>query len=214
MVPIYAFASWMSLHFFHISIYFDTVRNVYEAFVIYNFLSLCFEYLGGESAIVAALKGRSNRPSCYTCTCCVREFQYNLAFLRFCKRGTLQFCVTKLIVAVLIIILVAKGVYDDGVGGVVAERMFFLSRLTHSLSLSLSCPAGSAARPRLPVHVDHIQHLHHHSPDCPASLLCSHPRPPGVSGKRGWEGDEPCCVIVGSLPPHPSSLPQSTPAGH
>lgn len=30
MVPIYAFASWMSLRFVHLSIYFDTVRNIYE----------------------------------------------------------------------------------------------------------------------------------------------------------------------------------------
>jgi hypothetical protein len=30
MAPIYAFASWMSLKFVHLAIYFDTVRNVYE----------------------------------------------------------------------------------------------------------------------------------------------------------------------------------------
>ena len=30
MVPIYALASWLSLRFFHLSIYFDTVRDVYE----------------------------------------------------------------------------------------------------------------------------------------------------------------------------------------
>lgn len=45
------------------------------AFVIYSFLSLCFEYLGGEQSIINALKGRSNRPSCYTCTCCLPRFE-------------------------------------------------------------------------------------------------------------------------------------------
>lgn len=30
MVPIYAIASWLGLKFFHLSIYFDTVRDVYE----------------------------------------------------------------------------------------------------------------------------------------------------------------------------------------
>ncbi len=27
-------------------VYFNAVRDCYEAFVIYNFLSLCYEYLG------------------------------------------------------------------------------------------------------------------------------------------------------------------------
>jgi len=31
------------------------VVTVCPAFVIYNFLSLCYEYLGGESAIMAEL---------------------------------------------------------------------------------------------------------------------------------------------------------------
>ncbi|EDQ85547.1 uncharacterized protein MONBRDRAFT_11867 [Monosiga brevicollis MX1] len=55
MVPVYAFASWLSLKFYDDSVYFDTVRNCYESFVIYSFLSLCFAYLGGESALVHAL---------------------------------------------------------------------------------------------------------------------------------------------------------------
>uniref|UniRef100_A0A671KSH2 Transmembrane protein 184bb n=1 Tax=Sinocyclocheilus anshuiensis TaxID=1608454 RepID=A0A671KSH2_9TELE len=57
IVPIYAFDSWLSLLFFtNEDIYFNTVRDCYEAFVIYNFLSLCYEYLGGESAIMATLQ--------------------------------------------------------------------------------------------------------------------------------------------------------------
>lgn len=31
---------------------------VFAAFVIYNFLSLCYEYLGGESAIMAEIRGK------------------------------------------------------------------------------------------------------------------------------------------------------------
>ena len=78
MVPIYALSSWLSLKFHNHAIYFDTIRNVYEgikfvtsisfyvagflyflhqAFVIYNFLALCYEYLGGEASIMNALLG-------------------------------------------------------------------------------------------------------------------------------------------------------------
>ena len=37
----------------------------HTALVIYYFLALCFEYLGGESAILAALRDRENVPSWY-----------------------------------------------------------------------------------------------------------------------------------------------------
>eukprot|EP00039_Didymoeca_costata_P029650 m.25674 g.25674 ORF g.25674 m.25674 type:complete len:397 (+) comp7730_c0_seq1:304-1494(+) len=114
MAPIYSFCSWMSLKFFQISIYFDAVRNVYEALVIYYFLALCFEYLGGESAILAALKDRENKPMWLTCTCCLPPFPYGVQFLRWCKQGCLQFCVIKPLMALVTIITAALGAYDDG----------------------------------------------------------------------------------------------------
>lgn len=62
MVPIYSFFSWLSLGYYdntHMILYLDCLRNVYEAFVIYVFVTLCFEYLGGESAILAKCNGSS-----------------------------------------------------------------------------------------------------------------------------------------------------------
>ncbi|ELK29002.1 Transmembrane protein 184A [Myotis davidii] len=61
VVPVYSFDSWLSLlllgsqqHY----VYLDSLRDCYEAFVIYSFLSLCFQYLGGESAIMAEIRGK------------------------------------------------------------------------------------------------------------------------------------------------------------
>ena len=71
IVPIYSMCSWLrwlfdwrpfpklfdfSLFWFGTSddyyVYFNAVRDCYEAFVIYSFLSLCYDgYLGGESNI-------------------------------------------------------------------------------------------------------------------------------------------------------------------
>ncbi|KAK0150274.1 Transmembrane protein 184B [Merluccius polli] len=68
IVPIYAFDSWLSLLFFtndQYYVYFDTIRDCYEAFVIYNFLSLCYEYLGGESAIMAEIRGKPIDLGCF-----------------------------------------------------------------------------------------------------------------------------------------------------
>ena len=39
MVPIYAVNSWLALRFVNASIYLDTVRECYEAYVLYNFFA-------------------------------------------------------------------------------------------------------------------------------------------------------------------------------
>eukprot|EP00048_Salpingoeca_helianthica_P006948 m.104717 g.104717 ORF g.104717 m.104717 type:complete len:367 (-) comp14184_c0_seq1:23-1123(-) len=136
MAPIYAFASWMSLKFFHLSIYFDTVRNIYEAFVIYNFLSLCFEYLGGEAAIMFAIKGRCHHPSWWNWTCCFSEFPYTPTFLRYCKQGTLQFCVVKLVMATVIIIMEATHTYNDG--DLSANGGYLYVAIIYNISISIA----------------------------------------------------------------------------
>ena len=64
IVPLYAFVSWLSLLFFSANdyyVYFYAVRDCYEAFVIYNFLSLCYEYLGGEGNIMTEIRGKNIR---------------------------------------------------------------------------------------------------------------------------------------------------------
>ncbi|KAM9561711.1 transmembrane protein 184B isoform 2-T5 [Salvelinus alpinus] len=117
IVPIYAFDSWLSLLFFtneEYYVYFDTVRDCYEAFVIYNFLSLCYEYLGGESAIMAEIRGKPIQSSCIYGTCCLWGRSYSIGFLRFCKQATLQFCVVKPLMAMVTVILQAFGKYRDG----------------------------------------------------------------------------------------------------
>lgn len=116
IVPIYAVCSWLSLLFFpnRIYMYFNTIRDVYEAFSIYSFLSLCYEYLGGESNIMAEIRGRSIKHSWWSCTCCLSGKQYTIEFLRFCKQATLQFCFVKPIMTLLALFLMAMGLYDDG----------------------------------------------------------------------------------------------------
>jgi len=142
MVPIYAFCSWLSLRYYNntkVTLYFDTVRGMYEAFVIYVFVSLCFEYLGGEAAMLAALNGRMNVPMWLTCTCCLRPFPYGLQFLRFIKQGCLQFCVVKPIMAVVTIAAVATDNYQDGdfnPGGV-----YFWVALIYNTSIGVALSA-------------------------------------------------------------------------
>jgi hypothetical protein len=118
IVPIYGFDSWLSLMLFNTNdlyIYLDTIRNCYEAFVVYNFLNLCYEgYLGGESAIMTEIRGRNTKTSWMTCTCCLAGRTYTIQTLRFCKRATLQFCIIKPLMAIITLILQSYGYYRDG----------------------------------------------------------------------------------------------------
>ncbi|KAI1896162.1 hypothetical protein AGOR_G00091970 [Albula goreensis] len=140
IVPIYAFDSWLSLLFIsngQYYVYFDSVRDCYEAFVIYNFLSLSFEYLGGESAIMLEIRGKPIRSSCMYGTCCLVGMSYSIGFLRFCKQATLQFCVIKPIMAVFTILLQAFGKYHDGDFSVTGGYLYITIIYNFSVSLAL-----------------------------------------------------------------------------
>ncbi|KAG7491929.1 hypothetical protein MATL_G00009610 [Megalops atlanticus] len=140
IVPIYAFDSWLSLLFISNNqyyVYFDSVRDCYEAFVIYNFLSLSFEYLGGESAIMSEIRGKPIRSSCLYGTCCLVGMSYSIGFLRFCKQATLQFCVVKPVMAVITILLQVFGKYHDGDFNVTGGYLYITIIYNFSVSLAL-----------------------------------------------------------------------------
>ncbi|GMT07023.1 hypothetical protein PENTCL1PPCAC_29197 [Pristionchus entomophagus] len=139
IVPIYSFDSWLSLIFSqnNVYIYFNSIRDCYEAFVIYSFLSLCYEYLGGESNIMAEIRGKAIRPTnYYTCTCCLAGKQYTIEFLRFCKQATLQFCFIKPIMSLLTLILTPMGLYEEG-NWAMNEGYIWIT-ITYNISISLA----------------------------------------------------------------------------
>ncbi|KAF6164672.1 hypothetical protein GIB67_035107 [Kingdonia uniflora] len=114
MVPVYALMSFLSLVLNESSIYFNSIREVYEAWVIYNFLSLCLAWVGGPGAVVLSLSGRNLKPSWYLMTCCFPSIPLDGRFIRRCKQGGLQFVILKPILVAVTFILYAKGKYEDG----------------------------------------------------------------------------------------------------
>ncbi|KAK7337627.1 hypothetical protein VNO77_18210 [Canavalia gladiata] len=114
MVPVYALMSFLSLVVPESSIYFNSIREVYEAWVIYNFLSLCLAWVGGPGAVVISLSGRILKPSLCLMTCCFPPIPLDGRFIRKCKQGCLQFVILKPILVVVTLILYAKGKYKDG----------------------------------------------------------------------------------------------------
>ncbi|XP_030959507.1 uncharacterized protein LOC126716563 [Quercus robur] len=114
MVPVYALMSFLSLVLPAASIYFNSFREVYEAWVIYNFLSLCLGWVGGPGAVVLSLSGRVLKPSWCLMTCCFPPIPLDGRFIRRCKQGCLQFVILKPILVAVTLILYAKGKYEDG----------------------------------------------------------------------------------------------------
>ncbi|GIY09198.1 transmembrane protein 184B [Caerostris extrusa] len=78
------------------------IRDWYEAFVIYNFLSLCYEYLGGEDQVGCMVLAVWEAKLILLVSC------------GFCKQATLQFCAVKPLMSVIILILQPLGKYSDG----------------------------------------------------------------------------------------------------
>ncbi|KAM7474417.1 hypothetical protein LguiB_021660 [Lonicera macranthoides] len=114
MVPVYALMSFLSLIFNEHAIYFNSIREVYEAWVIYNFLSLCLAWVGGPGAVVISLTGRLLKPNWCLMTCCFPSIILDGRFIRRCKQGCLQFVILKPILVAVTFILYAKGKYEDG----------------------------------------------------------------------------------------------------
>ena len=103
----------------------------YEAYVLYIFMQLLIQYLGGEYTLIAHLemkvwinflfyiikkkylkKGRIKHP--WPLTKKLRPLVLNRAFFRRIKQGSLQFVLIKPITAIIALILESQHVYNEG----------------------------------------------------------------------------------------------------
>eukprot|EP00890_Picochlorum_soloecismus_P003261 jgi/Picsp_1/3936/NSC_01448-R1_transmembrane protein 184a-like len=100
--------------YFFTSVGASITAGVYEAWIIYNFMSLCLEYVGGPGAVEIKMQGVVLMPSWAACTCCLPPLQVNGQFIRMVKKGALQFVFLKPVLAVLTLILYATGYYTEG----------------------------------------------------------------------------------------------------
>jgi hypothetical protein len=114
MVPVYAICSFASILAKDAAIYITTVRDCYEAWIIYNFMSLCLAYVGGPGAVEVKMQGVVLLPSWTAFTCCLPPMPVNGHFVRVVKRGALQFVFLKPILAALTLVLYATDHYTEG----------------------------------------------------------------------------------------------------
>ncbi|KAJ7537570.1 hypothetical protein O6H91_11G012000 [Diphasiastrum complanatum] len=136
MVPVYALMSFLSLVIIENSVYYNSIRDIYEAFVIYTFLSLCLAWVGGPGAVVQNLSGRTLKPSLHLMTCCFPAIPLDGRFIRRCKQGGLQFVILKPILVAATFMLYARNKYEDG--NFSAKQGYLYITLVYTVSYSLA----------------------------------------------------------------------------
>lgn len=95
MVPIYSLTSWLSFRYFAYEVYFDVVRDCYEAFVIYSFFALLINYLGeDEEQQREKLMDKDKRKFPLPLRCWSFDPK-SIHFLQNCRLGTLQYVVVR-----------------------------------------------------------------------------------------------------------------------
>ena len=133
MVPVYAIDSCISLFTYRsiASFIITTLRDIYEAYTLYNFLALLLCYLGGPNVLVSKWKDERHTTKegneedelskvfgWWTLTCCLKNLltidMNNPLFLRLIKMGVLQYIFVKIILAVVSLVLESLKLYDEG----------------------------------------------------------------------------------------------------
>lgn len=112
MVPIYAFNAWLGLLFPDHSIYMDSIRECYEAYVIYNFMKYLLNYLNLEMDFEANLEFKPPVRHIFP-LCCLKDWEMGREFVHNCKHGILQYTVVRPLTTLIAVICEINGVYGE-----------------------------------------------------------------------------------------------------
>eukprot|EP00455_Lapot_gusevi_P006049 TRINITY_DN12587_c0_g1_i13.p1 TRINITY_DN12587_c0_g1~~TRINITY_DN12587_c0_g1_i13.p1 ORF type:complete len:341 (+),score=13.31 TRINITY_DN12587_c0_g1_i13:79-1101(+) len=114
MVPIYSLEAWLGLRFADSAMYFDILRECYEALVIYSFYQFLVTYLGGEDELAVILSKKDVQPHVCPVQYCCKPWPMGRIFIYHTKVGTLQYVIVKPAMALTSFILQAVGKYEEG----------------------------------------------------------------------------------------------------
>jgi len=109
--PVYAVSSWLSLTVPKYALQTETIRDIYEAFVIYSFLALVLEYSGGEANCVSEITSEEPIPYMWPLRRWLKPRPRDGRLIRFSKQGCLQFVFVKPAMAAISLVMEGLGLY-------------------------------------------------------------------------------------------------------
>mmetsp|Transcript_35017 Transcript_35017/g.47028 ORF Transcript_35017/g.47028 Transcript_35017/m.47028 type:complete len:351 (+) Transcript_35017:178-1230(+) len=141
MVPVYAMQSWLSLRFHKARIYIDTMRDLYEAFVIQSFVYYLIELLGGEERLTFALQNRDAHLGEHGSflSYFLNTWEMGAEFLAQCKWGVLQYVVIRTLTTILTALLIPLGLYGEGSFDLTKGYAYISFTLNSSVMYALYC---------------------------------------------------------------------------
>jgi hypothetical protein len=116
-VPLFSICSFVALAFPHEGgLAAETVRDGYEALVIYSLMALLLEGAGGEAMLAARLRMKPAAFGAHLAPLnwCCRPWPLGSVFLQRCKLGILQYVVVRILLSIVTIFLVKYDMYDEG----------------------------------------------------------------------------------------------------
>lgn len=119
-VPLYSVQSWLSLRFHGPArVYIDTLRDLYEAYVIQSFVYYLIELLGGEDRMAEILARKDDHfgehGKFMKKLLRIERWQMGQDFLLQVKHGVLQYVVIKTFLTLLTtFVLLPSGLYGEG----------------------------------------------------------------------------------------------------
>jgi len=112
LVPVYAIDSYVALLLKDYALYFNVVRDCYEAYVLYMFFRLLVELADGEENLSDQLEQVPQMK--YSLPFCCFHIKPGRIFLHRCKQLILQFVVVKPFLAGITFILEITETYEEG----------------------------------------------------------------------------------------------------
>lgn len=131
---IYATDSWLSLIWPHHALYFNVARDMYEAYVLFEFFKYLTDCVDGEDNFAEKLEYVPQIR--YSMPLCCFHIKPGRIFLHRCKQMILQYVYVKIVITIATFILELLHVYDEG--NFAPNRGYLWITIIYNISIFIS----------------------------------------------------------------------------
>jgi len=139
LVPVYGCASVFTMMIPSGRLWFEALRDTYEAFAVYNFLVLMINYCGGERRLELNLEGKPKMNHPWPFSLVLPRVKPGRDFLRFVRAGSLQFVFFRPLLSVAALVFTSQGLYTENYYGLNDAYIYIFLATNLAFAVSLYC---------------------------------------------------------------------------